>query len=368
MLRNSLLALCAPGIVLTIACSNPATPTTANTSGAGVGSAAAADGSTLKIGAPTIAAPADGFQSPLGSNEQITLVIQNVAGTYTSFTPTYEFEVKNPAGTVVADPKAVASGTGGTSQFTIPTGTLAPDTLYSWRARATLGTAFGPWSTTRTVKGAIPAGIFGQTVLDPLLDGHTFGHQIGGHFIVGQGWQANGVNDGIDYDIPTLSAGTVEFDIANIGQQEGLAFGADLKFLSMGNAPDFADFNSFRDGPWKMHLVQRADNDGLEIVWRDSTDDGTNFHDHRVNMPCCGPKFRADTVNHFVIKWDAHGYSIAASTDGGPLIIYMQAPGDTNDFFIPYAPPQHRISLGCYPRGETIVGAIYRNIKVTPGK
>jgi hypothetical protein len=85
-------------------------------------------------------------------------------------------------------------------------------------------------------------------------------------------------------------------------------------------------------------------------------------------MPCCGPKFHSEIVNHFVIKWDAHSYSISASTDGGPLITYMQAPGDTNDFFIPYAPPQHRISLGCYPRGETIVGAIYRNIKVIPTK
>jgi hypothetical protein len=31
----------------------------------------------------------------------------------------------------------------------------------------------------------------------------------------------------------------------------------------------------------------------------------------------------------------------------------------------PYAPPNMRVSLGCYPRGESFVGAIYRNIKLT---
>lgn len=370
MLRNVLLGLCAPGIVLTIACSNPATtPTPATAAGAGdAGSPAASDGSTLKIAAPTIAAPADGFQSPLGSNELLTLVVNNVKGTYASFSPTYEFEVKNLAGAVVANPKAIASGNGGTSQFAIPAGTLTPDTVYTWRARATLGTAFGPWSSTRSVRSAIPAGIFGQTVLDPLLDGHTFGRQVGGHFIIGQGWQADHLNDGIDYDIPTLTAGTVEFDITNIGPQEGQCCNADLKLLSMGNAPDFSDFNSFRDGAWKMHLTQRADNDGLEIVWRDSTDDGTNFNDHRVKMPCCGPKFRSDIVNHFVVTWNALGYVISSSTNGGPLVTYLTAPGDADAFFKPYAPPQHRISIGCYPRGETIVGSIYRNFKVTPAK
>ena len=30
----------------------------------------------------------------------------------------------------------------------------------------------------------------------------------------------------------------------------------------------------------------------------------------------------------------------------------------------PYAPPDMRISLGCYPRGESFIGAIFRNVKL----
>jgi hypothetical protein len=33
----------------------------------------------------------------------------------------------------------------------------------------------------------------------------------------------------------------------------------------------------------------------------------------------------------------------------------------------PYAPTNHRISLGCYPRAESFIGAIYRNIKLRKG-
>ena len=30
-----------------------------------------------------------------------------------------------------------------------------------------------------------------------------------------------------------------------------------------------------------------------------------------------------------------------------------------------FAPPNFRISLGCYPRGESFVGAIWRNVKLS---
>jgi hypothetical protein len=39
--------------------------------------------------------------------------------------------------------------------------------------------------------------------------------------------------------------------------------------------------------------------------------------------------------------------------------------GDFDGYW--YEPDNHRISLGCYPRGETIQGIIYRNIKIRPG-
>ena len=191
------------------------------------------------------------------------------------------------------------------------------------------------------------------------------GKQHGGKFIAGQGWQSLSLTDGIDYDIPTLTAGTITFDITNISQQEGLPFQADLKFLSMADSNSFGSFGSFRDTPYKMHLTQRADNDGLEIVWRNGPGcPDCNPGDHRIKMTCCGPPFKDSNVTHFLLTWDASGYTISAGTNGGPLNLYMA------DGFggIPYAPPNHRISLGCYPRSESFPAAIYRNVQVTPKK
>ena len=359
---RTLLGLCVGVIALTLACGKSAAVTSPSSTGAS-DAAAAADGSTLKIGAPTLAAPIDGFVGLSGSTTPFTLVLNNVAGKYTSIAVTYEFEVKNPAGTVVQNPK-VAAGTSTTSTV-IPLSALVADTRYTWRARATSGTAFGPWSSTFVFRTPVGEGIFGQVIFDSLLNGKTFGKQRGGHFIVGQGWQADSLIDGIDYDIPTLSAATIEFDVTNVGYQEGQPYAADLKFLTMGDANFFGGFGPFRDHPWKMHLVQRADNDGLEIIWRNGgTDPVGNPGDHRIKMTCCGPKFGGSVVNHFVVAYDATGYTIAASSNGGPLVTYMADGFGSGSK--PYAPPNHRISIGCYPRAETIPGSITRNFKVTP--
>ncbi len=362
MFKRTLIGLCTGVLAMTLACSKASVPTSPSSS-VSSDAGAAADGSTLKIAAPTLTAPANGFAASAGSTDVFTLTLTNVTGTYASFAVTYEFEVRNPAGTLILNPK-VAAGSGSTSTAVSPTGLVA-DTSYTWRARATSGTGVGPWSATRTFRTAIAEGFFGQTVVDPLSNGKTYGKQKGGRFLAGQGWQALTLEDGIDYDIPTLTDGSVEFDVTNIGPQEGQCCNSDLKFLSMGDSTAFGSFGVFRDHPWKMHLVQRADNDGLEIIWRNGGTSPTgNPGDHRIKMTCCGPTFRSTNVTHFYVSWTAAGYTIQASTNGGPLIEYMA------DGFggIPFAPGNHRVSLGCYPRSDTIPGIIYRNVKIRPGR
>jgi hypothetical protein len=361
---KSLLALCIGVIALTVACAKSAMVTSPNSTAA-ADVAASADGSTLKIVAPALTAPIDGFVGIPGSTNPITLTLSNVAGKYTSIAVTYEFEVKNPAGAVVQNPKVVAGTT--TTSTVIPLSSLVADTRYTWRARATSGTAFGPWSNTLTFRTPLGEGIFGNVIFDPLIGGHTVGKQRGGQFLAGQGWQALGLNDSIDYDIPTTAAATLEFDVTNVGYQEGLPFQADLKFVSMGDRNFFTDFGSFRDHPWKMHLTQRADTQDLEIVWRNGgTDPDGNPGDHRIKPTSnSGPLFGDSVVNHFVLAYDAFGYNISVSSNGGPLISYL-SDGFGSDGSHPYAPTNMRISLGCYPRGETIPFSVYRNIKFTP--
>jgi hypothetical protein len=206
----------------------------------------------------------------------------------------------------------------------------------------------GPWSNSQTFITVDPA-----IINDPLTDGKTSGQQLGGRFVPG-GWQSNSLTDAINWDVPTCVSCTLEFDITGVGSQEGLPFEKDLKFVSMGDPNAFGDFGSFRDHPWKMHLIQRADYPrGMEIIWRNGgTDPEGDPGDHRIKLTDTPITFSSSASLHFLLDWDTRGYSIAVNG-----ITVMQ---DGWDHW--YEPSRMRVSLGCYPRGESLVGAIYRNV------
>lgn len=364
MFKKVSLSLCLLTIAILVACSKggPASPTSVPGGAADLGPG----GSTLKIAAPSLSGPADGFAyGGIFSQNTVSLTVGNVSGRFASFPVTLEVEVRNPAGAVVATPK-VAASSGATTNVTIPNSSLEGNTIYTWRARATYNADFGPWSSLRSFRTAIAAGIFGQIVIDPLTNGMTFGKQRGGRFIQGQGWMSDTVHAAIDYDItPTCESCTLEFDITNISKGEGECCAADLKFISMGSIDDFSSFFGFRDSPWKMQFAQRADGDGtgFEIIWRNGeAGEGDNPGDHAIKIRFGGPDYEDNRVFHFVLKWDHDGYVISAAQDGGPQVVYLEDGFDG----IPYAPPNHRISLGCYPRGESFPSAIYRNVRLFP--
>ena len=148
------LALLAGVAVLgtTIACGATTTPTSpASTS---VSSAdAGANGETLKIGAPTPTSPIGGIQL---QSTTVILTFTAPTGTFASFTPSYELELKNAAGTVVANPTLT------TTSYTV-TASLTLDSTHTWRVRAvyqgrpdlTLYNHYGPTeaTTVATVAG-----------------------------------------------------------------------------------------------------------------------------------------------------------------------------------------------------------------------
>jgi hypothetical protein len=112
--------------------------------------ASAADGSTLKVTAPAPQQPASGsVTSSLTPN----LVIANSTFRFlgdVAFVRTlqYRFVVETPAGSVVSD---VITGAGvELTGSRVPAGALLPRTVYRWRVRAELGSAFGPWSSYST--------------------------------------------------------------------------------------------------------------------------------------------------------------------------------------------------------------------------
>ena len=334
---------------LTLACtSNSSTPLTPTATGAGAAPSTAADGSTLKVTAPVPQSPVNGVRPATGPAKLI--VSASTAPFVSVIAVKYRFQIFNGANVKVDD--VLVNGPSYEVQAELVT-----NANYTWWSRAEAGNDVGPWSS-KALFSAPETAFLNSQISDPLTNGKTVGHQIGGTFLPGQGWQSLSLVDGIDYDLtqPCVDNCTLEFDVTNFGSMEGQYFAKDLKWVSMGNADDFGDFGTFRNSPWKMHLVQRADfPTGMEIIWRNGdSGDGDDPGDHRIKLNSTPIEFKSTTLYHFLLEWATTGYRI--SVNGEQIF--------EDGWGYPYAPPVHRISLGCYPRGESFVGAIYRNIKL----
>ncbi len=315
-------------------------------------------GTTVTITAPAIKTPASGAQL---DTLRPTLEVTNAVITGTPGTVTYRFEASEvdtfPSGSRSFMVENVAQGANGVTSVVIGPSDLIPAFTYFWRVRATNGTVTSDWSRVETFKTKIAGFKNGQSVFDPLTDGQSVGIVRGGQFIPGEGWRSNNLTDGIDYDIPTCDNCRVEFDVTGFGKAEGAPFQKDIKWLSMGDATSFGNFDHFRNHPWKMHLEQRGDGDGtgMKLIWRngDAGDgdpgDHTGRNDSTVN-------WNGAQVFHFVVEWSPNRLSV--SVDGREWF------GD--GFARPYAPPNHRVSIGCYPRAESMISATYRNFRITP--
>jgi len=344
----ALLGMCALAAgVIGCHSSNSTTPVSPTSTAVKTSAELPADGSTLK------AEPA-GTVSPINDQKLTSPVVILTASpaslqfpTATPVTIQYRFQVFNPAGALLDN--ALVSGT--TYQVTT---VLLPNTRHTWRVRPEVQGEGGPWSATASFVTEDPA-----IINDPLTNGVTVGNRIGGRFIAGEGWQSLSLTDGIDYDLPQgCITCRLEFDATNFGAQEGLTYFKDLKWVSMGDANGFGDFNTFRNQPWKMHLVQRADfPTGMEIIWRNGGGDpnGGDPGDHRIKLNFTPITFSSTRIYHFRLDWGIFGYSI--SVNGIPIF------DEGWDHW--YELTNLRIQLGCIPRAESFVGIIYRNIKLT---
>lgn len=129
-------------LALTMACSSapssPASPAPVAGSDGDLGP----DGSNLKVGAPTIVSPVGDVRL---TNRIPTMTVNNARGNWAGGNFTYEFQLMNDAGSVV-NTTTLAAGASSTS-WVYPTD-LDRDTAYRWKARARMGSAFGPWSAT----------------------------------------------------------------------------------------------------------------------------------------------------------------------------------------------------------------------------
>lgn len=103
---------------------------------------AGASGETLKIGAPAPQSPTGNIQL---TSSTVLLTYSSVVGIWVAFVPSYQIELRSPAGVVMANPTVT------TPTCTI-TATLDVNAAYTWRVRAVYQGAYGPWSSTATFR------------------------------------------------------------------------------------------------------------------------------------------------------------------------------------------------------------------------
>ncbi len=124
-------------VVSAAACGGTAQLPTSPSAALGGTLAAAADGSTLKVSAPSLVSPIGGARV---DTRRPTFTWTDSSGTFTaSVNPTYDLEVSGADGAVL-----LSTNVAGTSyQSTVD---AAFDTTYGWRVRARQDGATGPWS------------------------------------------------------------------------------------------------------------------------------------------------------------------------------------------------------------------------------
>ena len=124
----------------TIACSDE-TPVSPTPSPQGL----AADGSSLKVTAPTPISPINGAViNSLRPTLEVTGSVGQYANPAAGGYP-YNFELQTASGTVVRSETLAATS------WAFPSN-LDNDTPFRWRARAVRNTAFGPWSVSQTFR------------------------------------------------------------------------------------------------------------------------------------------------------------------------------------------------------------------------
>jgi hypothetical protein len=233
-------------VALAIACSrqsaSPVSPSAAVSK-----ADAGADGSTLKVSAPTPSSPINDVQQ----NDAPTLVVTASApkfGGKLSGPLTYRFQVFGPSGAMVAD-----SGTVAALSYRVTT-TLQARVRHTWRARAELGNDMGPWSATGSFISSEGGYIRGNEVFDPLSNGATVGQVAGQVTFTSEGAKLETVASYVRWAIPvTITSGEFAMEVkglrANASGDKSKVFG-----MMQGN-PDSTDYIT---NPYRVDVQYRG--------------------------------------------------------------------------------------------------------------
>ena len=304
-------------------------------------------GSSDITAAPALVTPAAGATV---DNRNPTLTVTNVTGV--TGAPTYHFQVANDSGfgSIVVEGRGIAQGGGGQTSWQV-TAALENDS-YFWRARAESGSTSGPFA--QPAEFQVNAAGFdtdtpmnGLLVYDPLTNGTTVGVRGGGEFTP-QGWQVKSRSDYIQYAVPTLEAGFVEWDNSNMEDEV-----PDKQWMLFGMWDPSA--GGYRENPYRVDLQK--------------LDSGHQSPYFRVRWITNGEQY--DFGNDFQ-EWDLFA-TYRIRVEWGPGIgsqivtVYLDGVEQYSQTYVNiYRPSTHWIELGVRDRKESIVGVIYSNVKIGP--
>ncbi|HET7695845.1 MAG TPA: hypothetical protein VFK57_09075 [Vicinamibacterales bacterium] len=345
-------AMCAIGMTLFVACGQRAQSPVSPTASGAPEPDAAADGSTLKVPAPSTNSPAGGgqVQAPL------VLVASTVTPKFGAAALTYRFEVRSGS-TVVTSGNATSSG----SSVSFTPAALDPDTNFTWRVRAESGGAFGPWSGDAAFRSPVGAYIRGNEIRDPLTIGRTVGTPIGAVQFVKDGVELLTQESRVTYQLPvTLEAG--EFSAMVTGFDEGSP-GDKSKIFSMQEGGGDITTNDYRFTVEKRGrsysipgaVTYRIIVGGGEHAIFDGARLAVNFSDERWYF--------------WKATWGANFANVEVREDSPTgRVIYNQRVNTNHS----YRPSPHMIHLGAPvgragPIDASIPGTIYKNVYVGPG-
>ena len=300
--------------------------------------------------APTLQAPAVGEAV---KDLQPELQIGNASGGSGTRTYTYELALDSAFQQVAVDESGIQEGLGGVTKWVV-TESLAADTKYYWRVRASTSSGAGPYSEIsefRVREAFISNRQTGDIVVfDPLSSGSSVGIVMGGEFISGGGWQAKSNADCVRYQVPTLNDGVIEFQTTNVRSPN--FFPGKRMLVSMWD-PTKGEYTT---NPFRMHL-QKLDKstarfDDVRLRWisrGQEANTGRSFYD-----------FEADIVYSWRIEWgDFPGINsqhVKVFLDGLEIL--------NRHYDAVYHPKTHWVELGNCERKETLEEAIWSNVRI----
>lgn len=348
--------VCLLAAVTSCSKSSPAAPV-APSATAKSGTDANADGSTLKVAAPTLSSPANG-SSPGQGGDSIALVVNNAPPKYGNAPTTYRFQVFSPGGQLVADGQGIVPGATTTS-YNVSTSNLEGDQPYTWWSRIEYQGETGPWSTKWSFIAPSNDGyIRGNELYDPLVNGKSVG-QIAGPttFIPNVGLRFHAQLSLVTYTLQqTLTEG--EFSMLITGMNTNTD-GDKTKMFSMAEGYDDIVTNNRR-----FTVEKRGDPAG-EVAWRFIT------HDDQIDT--VGPErqtvnFDANQIYFWQATWRGNRFRLLIQRGGvgGQTVYDMSKPFAGRA----YDPSPHVAYLGAPPgrsgeSGASVDNVTYRQIWIS---